>query len=193
MTATPVKLVAVGDGAVGKTCILMAYATNKIPEDYIPTVFDNYHCYVRVDEEVVNLQLWDTAGQEDYDRLRPLSYPQTDVFLLCFSLVSRDSFENVPRKWKTELEHHCPDVPIILVGNKSDMRDKYKRQGKEFIQRDEAEAMAKKIGALSYVECCALNADGLHEVFDTAMRKSLQVKHELYHGKRKRKVKCSIL
>ncbi len=66
----------------------------------------------------VELALWDTAGQEDYDRLRPLSYPDTDVILMCFSIDSPDSLENIPEKWTPEVRHFCPNVPIILVGNK---------------------------------------------------------------------------
>lgn len=78
--------------------------------------FDNYSAPMQVDTIQVSLGLWDTAGQEDYDRLRPLSYPQTDVFLICFSVASPSSFENVTSKWYPEIKHHCPDAPIILVG-----------------------------------------------------------------------------
>lgn len=76
-----------------------------------------------VDGRMVSLGLWDTAGQEDYDRLRPLSYPQTDVFLICFSIISPASFENVRTKWHPEVKHHCPNTPFLLVGTKLDLRD----------------------------------------------------------------------
>jgi len=83
------KLVVVGDGACGKTCLLIVFSKDDFPKAYIPTVFDNYVAEVQVDGVSVELALWDTAGQEEFDRLRPLSYPDTDVVLIAFAVDSQ--------------------------------------------------------------------------------------------------------
>merc|ERR1711864_61295 len=155
--------VVVGAGAVGKTCLLFSYTTNKFPRAYVPTVFDNYTVTVMIGGEPYTLGLFDTAGQEDYDRLRPLSYPQTDVFLVCFSVVSPSSFENVKEKWVPEITHHCQKTPFLLVGTQIDLRD----------DAATIEKLAKDLRAVKYVECSALTQKGLKNVFDEAILAAL--------------------
>ena len=94
------------------------------------------------------------AGQEDYDRLRPLSYPQTDVFLICFAVNSVTSFQNVREKWSPEVKHYCPNTPVLLMGMKGDLReakeessDERRGRGRrEFVTPEQARDMAKEIG-----------------------------------------------
>ncbi|KAH0917182.1 hypothetical protein HID58_024842, partial [Brassica napus] len=152
-----IKCVTVGDGAVGKTCLLISYTSNTFPTDYVPTVFDNFSANVVVNGATVNLGLWDTAGQEDYNRLRPLSYRGADVFILAFSLISKASYENVSKKWIPELTHYAPGVPIVLVGTKLDLRDDKQffvdHPGAVPITTAQGEELMKLIGAPSYIEC----------------------------------------
>ncbi|GAQ46107.1 cell division control protein 42 [Aspergillus niger] len=195
MVVATIKCVVVGDGAVGKTCLLISYTTNKFPSEYVPTVFDNYAVTVivigapdvagstnamAIGDEPYTLGLFDTAGQEDYDRLRPLSYPQTDVFLVCFSVTSPASFENVREKWFPEVHHHCPGVPCLIVGTQTDLRDdpavreKLSRQKMQPIRKEDGDRMAKELGAVKYVECSALTQYKLKDVFDEAIVAALE-------------------
>ncbi|KAI8909947.1 Rho GTPase [Geranomyces variabilis] len=188
-----IKCVVVGDGAVGKTCLLISYTTNKFPSEYVPTVFDNYAVTVMIGSEPYTLGLFDTAGQEDYDRLRPLSYPQTDVFLVCFSVVSPASFENVKEKWFPEVRHHCPGVPCIIVGTQVDLRDdpptieKLAKNRQKPIASDAGERLARELGAVKFLECSALTQKGLKNVFDEAIIAALDPPQS------KKSKKCNLL
>ena len=170
-----IKCVVVGDGAVGKTALLISFTTNTFPGQYIPTVFDNYSATIMVEGQPVMLGLWDTAGQEEYDRLRPMAYPRTNVFLLCFSVASPDSYHNTLTKWKPEIRHYCKEVPILLLGTKLDLRE-----DKETIERlrtnqltpityPKGLALAKDVGAVKYLECSAKTNQGVQQAFETAI------------------------
>ncbi|SCV02546.1 LAMI_0H00408g1_1 [Lachancea mirantina] len=186
-----VKCVIVGDGAVGKTSLLISYTTNTFPQDYIPTVFDNYTTTIALrdpktsEPQVFKLNLWDTAGQEEYDRLRPLSYPQTDVFLLCFSVNEPNSFENVKDKWFPEIRHNtnyenmelfqqCGKFPILLVGTKADLREEEHEQDRlrelnaDFVSKSQIDQCVAHCGFMGYVECSAATQAGVAEVFERA-------------------------
>jgi len=175
-----IKCVVVGDGAVDKICLLISYTTNAYPGDYIPTVFDNYSSNVMVDGKAIHLDLWDTSGQEDYDRLRPGGYTQTDVFLLCFSVVHPSSFYSIRAKWHPEVSHYCPKTPYILVGTKLDLREDSdtietlisKKQSP--ITYEQGFQLMQEIGAVKYMECSALTRIGLNEVFEEAIRAVLR-------------------
>jgi len=187
-----IKITVVGDGAVGKTCMLISYTTNAFPGEYIPTVFDNYSANVNVDGKAYQVNLWDTAGQEDYDRLRPLSYPNTDVFLVCCSIISSSSVENISSKWIPEISHHCPGVPFIIVGCKLDLRDDcptieaLDAKGLRIYKYEEGVALAKKLGAASYIENSSLTQLGLKNTFDEAIRTVIR---RMEKGKKKEKTK----
>ena len=191
-----IKCVVVGDGAVGKTCMLISYTKNEFPEDYIPTVFDNYSASVSVNGRPINLGLWDTAGQEDFDKLRALSYAQTDIFLICYSAISRASFENIRTKWVPEVKKFAPSVPYILVGTKADMIDDIdtinllKSRHQTVISEAEAKLLAKEIGAYNSFVCSALTQQNLKEVFDEAIGCVLLKRAAMKKKKSRRCVIC---
>ncbi|OCB83884.1 signal transducer [Sanghuangporus baumii] len=172
------KLVVVGDGGCGKTCLLIVYAENRFPEAYIPTVFENYVTLVNFDGKCIELALWDTAGQEEYDRLRPLSYPESDVILIVFSVDFPTSLANIQDKWYPEVAHFCEDTPLVLVGTKIDLRrdDQTRRmlaaQGQSPVTTEAGARVAKEIGA-KYVECSAKTGAGVQDVFNLALKETL--------------------
>jgi cell division control protein 42 len=121
----------------------------------------------------------DSLLQEDYDRLRPLSYPQTDVFLICFSVTSPPSFANISTKWLPEITYHAPGVPFLIVGTKIDLRNdetmlqKLAEKGYKLITFSDIVQLGKQLGAYRAVECSALEGHGVVDVFNTALDAAL--------------------
>jgi Ras-related C3 botulinum toxin substrate 1 len=173
-----IKCVVVGDGAVGKTCLLLSYTMNLFGKQYTPTVFDNYATNVLVDGHQINLQLWDTAGQEDYSRFRLLSYGATDVFLVCFALNSMISFENVWNVWIPEVRQTSGSVPIFLAGLKMDLLEgkqdcshgNAKQAGVDYVSMDMIQAKCESHKIAGYCECSALKGSNVGLLFETVIR-----------------------
>jgi Ras family protein A len=173
------KLVFVGDGACGKTWLVRTLVDGKCPDTLITRILEINTVDIVVDGKDIELGLWDTAGQEDYDRARPLSYPDTNAVVIVFAIDSPDSLEFVQEKWVPEVQHFCPGCPIVLVGCKADLRydpatiREFKKQGEHPVTDEEALAVAAKIGAVEYVSCSATTGFNVKEVFEVAARVAL--------------------
>ena len=171
------KIVILGDGACGKTSLLNVFTRGYFPQVYEPTVFENYVHDIYVDGQHIELSLWDTAGQEEFDRLRSLSYSDTHVIMLCFSVDSRDSLENVQSKWVGEIAEHCDGVKLVLVALKCDLRDQSGDEiDRNLISYDEGLAVARQVSALRYLECSGKLNRGVNETFTEAARVALSAK-----------------
>jgi len=172
-----IKCGIVGDGTVGKTTLLVSYTARAFMDDYVPTLFDNFSAIEEVDGQCINMILWDTAGQEDYYALRTRMYRNTDIFLLCFSTVHMDSFDNLKHKWITELRQNAPDIPFILVGTKTDLREQIEKSGDtstEIINTKKGLKRSKELKAQTYVECSSKNPQSVNNVFIDAIRVVLE-------------------
>uniref|UniRef100_A0A914DM08 Rho GTPase n=1 Tax=Acrobeloides nanus TaxID=290746 RepID=A0A914DM08_9BILA len=193
------KLVVVGDGACGKTSLIIAHAGGEFSDNYIPTAFDDYIIETYVEGKAKHLTVCDTAGEDDFNKLRPLSYPDADVFIVCYSVERPESIKNIRESWIPEIRHFCPHTPIVLVGNKKDIRDETRRKMSKDIEaspststgvvdRIEAEECAKEFSQLPLIECSAKTRENVRQVFDTALAAAIA-----YRNRKKNKVIQSIM
>ena len=164
------KVVVIGDGAAGKTCLGITLNEGNFPAEYVPTAFDQMTIQAPKDGVDYAFNLWDTAGGEDYDRLRPLSYPQTDLFVILYSIANPASYDNITSKWVPEITHHMPGTPWVLIGSKADLRDDQEllarlndRFQRGAMTTEEGELLASHHGASGFVEVSALTGYGLRE------------------------------
>lgn len=189
------------------------FTRGYFPQVYEPTVFENYVHDIFIDGQSVQLSLWDTAGQEEFDRLRALSYSDTHCIMLCFSIDSPDSLENVQLKWVGEIADHCEGVKLVLVALKCDLRNQEEEaqvredelfnpysqnsgpyaQQKRLISYDEGLAVAKKVGALRYLECSAKKNRGVNEAFSEAARCALNARPKGANDNEPEKKGCVVM
>ncbi|XP_003963138.1 rho family GTPase 1b [Takifugu rubripes] len=169
------KLVLVGDVQCGKTAMLQVLAKDCYPETYVPTVFENYTACLELEEQRVELSLWDTSGSPYYDNVRPLCYSDSDAVLLCFDISRPDTVDSSLKKWKTEILDFCPSTRILLIGCKTDLRTdvctlmELSNQKQTPVTYEQGSALAKQLGAEAYLECSAFTSEkSIHSVFRTA-------------------------
>lgn len=174
------KVTCVGDTKTGKTCLLYSFADGEIPTVYIPSSYQhNKPEYggsdvpIEVDGKKYIIYLEDVPGSLP-ESLRAQQYPNTDVFLLVFSVVDPSSFQNAKDLWIPELQKTSKTTPIILVGNKADLLEdetviaKLEEEGQKPIRL--AEKGMKVKGCVTYKECSALKVQGVTELFQEAVR-----------------------
>lgn len=189
-----IKCIIVGDAAVGKSCLAARLSSRRFKDDYIPTVFDNYAATVMLDQKSFHFSLFDTAGKEDYDRLRVISYMNCDVFLVCFSVINRESLESVEKHWVPEIRQYLPKTPFILVATQIDKRNMKSINGvnsKPEVSFKEAAEIADRCGASAYVECSSLTSDGITDV----IRETIETVQKSYdcRSNRGKCCQCDIL
>ncbi|XP_028259924.1 rho-related GTP-binding protein RhoH [Parambassis ranga] len=164
-----VKCVLVGDSAVGKTALLVRFTSETFPDTYKPTVFDNTGVAVYMDGVQINLGLWDTAGNDNFKQIRPRSYQQADVVLICYSVANPNTLASVQHKWIDEVREHLPKVPVLVVATQTDQRETGVHRG-SCISAVEGRRVAREVHAKGYLECSSLSNRGVQQVFEHAVR-----------------------
>ncbi|RUS70922.1 hypothetical protein EGW08_021312 [Elysia chlorotica] len=158
-TCTPtLRCVVVGDDAVGKTSMLLSYATSRYPTAHVPSVFDNYAGSVKVCGRRRQMQMLDTVEMTENPKMRQSLYYDADVFVVCFSVISPESLQHVEEVWLPEIRAHAPHTPCILVGLQADLRtdpailSQLSSSGQSPVTSVQGEAEARRFGAACYLE-----------------------------------------
>uniref|UniRef100_M4B0H2 Rho-related GTP-binding protein RhoH n=2 Tax=Xiphophorus TaxID=8082 RepID=M4B0H2_XIPMA len=163
------RCVLVGDCAVGKTALLVRFTSETFPDSYKPTVFENTGVEVYMDGVQISLGLWDTAGNDNFKQIRPRSYQQADVVLMCYSVANPNSLASIQRKWIAEVRENLPRVPVLVVATQTDLREVGVHRG-SCISPAEGKRVAQEVHAKGYLECSSLSNRGVQQVFEYAVR-----------------------
>merc|ERR1712131_9643 len=161
------KILIVGPPNVGKESLCRSYNPKfsaYFGKEYTPCIPET--ATVSIGGQIVELEFLLVTFDADYKNLRQLCYPNTDVILICFSIDSPNSLYDIEENIAPEISYKCPNKPIILVGNKKDLR---RESPDQCLKTTDGEKMATKIGAVAYIENSALTMDGVKNVFDLAV------------------------
>ncbi|XP_069607985.1 rho-related GTP-binding protein RhoN [Ranitomeya imitator] len=179
------KIVVVGDTQCGKTALLHVFAKDCYPENYVPTVFENYTASFEIDKQRIELNMWDTSGSAYYDNVRPLAYPESDAVLICFDISRPETLDSVLKKWQGETQEFCPSAKVILVGCKLDMRTdlntlrELSKQRLIPVTHEQGSTQARQIGAVAYVECSSkVSENSVRDVFHVTTLASVNRVHK---------------
>lgn len=176
--AEDIVCLVIGNASVGKTCLILSYVTGAVPKNVNMIAYEVYSKHTIVDEREISLKIWDTSGDE-FDQMRSSFFHLAKVFLLCFSIESRNSFDAIKTKWSKEVDERCPETPIVLVGTKRDLkRDetkaaKLKLRKKRFVSLKDGFNLAQQIGAAKYLECSIHEPESVKHVFEECVRVAL--------------------
>lgn len=190
----------VGDGMVGKTRLSLAFSKSsaagekpKVVEElaktadekpktsdsqddeYVATVFDNYAGKATINGDDYSVSIYDSAGEHEYEGLRQFAYRDSEVFVVCFSVVDRDSFDSVRDFWLPEMKHNMSrKKPFILVATQTDLRNTMDYDNDAPVTSEEGSALAKDIGASAFVECSLNEQGSVKEVFTEVVQAGLK-------------------
>ncbi|XP_072229934.1 rho-related GTP-binding protein RhoN-like [Leuresthes tenuis] len=166
------KIVVVGDSQCGKTALLQVFAKDSYPENYVPTVFENYTASFEIDKQRIELNMWDTSGAAYYENVRPLAYPDSDAVLICFDISRPETLDSVLKKWQGETQEFCPNAKVVLVGCKLDMRTdlnvmrELSKHRLIPVTHEQGTNLARQIGAVAYAECTSkYSENSVRDVF----------------------------
>uniref|UniRef100_A0A8D0GH78 Rho family GTPase 2 n=1 Tax=Sphenodon punctatus TaxID=8508 RepID=A0A8D0GH78_SPHPU len=179
------KIVVVGDSQCGKTALLHVFAKDAYPENYVPTVFENYTASFEIEKQRIELNMWDTSGSAYYDNVRPLAYPDSDAVLICFDISRPETLDSVLKKWQGETQEFCPNAKVVLVGCKLDMRTdlstlrELSKQRLIPVTHEQGSTLARQLGAVAYVECSSkVSENSVRDVFHVTTLASVNRMHK---------------
>ena len=165
----------VGNNKVGKVSLLRRHISGLFPEEYVPELFNNSKTFNFEGKDIIYYPIV-SSGSDDLKEIRKLSYPSASVFILCFSVAERKSFEDVDKKWIHEIREECERTPILLVGTCTDLMNTSGKEKSEFVSQKEGDEKARQIGAVGYIECSSKENINVNKVFETAVVQAISYK-----------------